>query len=273
MKKITLTDVEISHFREFYQAELDKAKKRIATLTSILGKLGELKDKEEDEVNKLLESNKAAAKKVAKPAVKKTGKRGRPKKVKTETPVAEKKNEVKKVSKTKPKTAKAKSAKAIPEVEKLEDTKPAIAKKKAGRPAKKAQSIKAKVAKPAIAKTAKKKPARTKKAKTSRKPLKKSYGSKKVKWNDFVVDAISKSNKFLHSSDIVNEAITRFNVPEVNKDRVRMVIAGTLTKMATKDKQLSTFKKPKVRGSFYGLPQWVDEKGDIIPEMNEKVLA
>ncbi|MFO8023377.1 MAG: hypothetical protein R6U65_12985, partial [Perlabentimonas sp.] len=141
MKKLSLTNTEVSKLRELYQTELKKAFERVEHLTAILNKLDA-----EMEVNDLL-SEDSPAKSVSKKKIstKKAETKSSPKAVKQPKPA-----EIKKDVSTKPKS-------------------------KRGR-----------------------KPG-------AKKSVKSTTGSKKIKWNDVVLDAIIRRGSPMLSPSITEE--------------------------------------------------------------------
>jgi len=238
MKKITLSESEIQHLREFYEFELEKAKNRIASLTSVLSKLGEVSPSQEDEISKLLGATITPNKKTSKPVVKKVGKRGRPPKVKAESTIA---TPAEKVTKT------------------------AGTAKRGG-----ASKKKTPVTKVQLAANKQQKPV-AKKMATKRKPLKKGRGSKKMKWNEIVVDVIKNADTLLDMNSIAQKASEKLKMTEANFDRVKSSIATTLTKLAKTDKKLMVHKKAGSRARFYALPQWHSDSGELLPEYKKKM--
>ncbi len=250
MKKITLTQPEVNHLREFYQAELEKAKTRIATLTSVLSKLGEVTPSQEAEINKLLGEKVTSLKKQTKTVVKKPGRRGRPPKAKVELPAATIADKATKTGKAvKTKTA----VKATP-------------KAKVVKPKSKTVKVVAdSQQKPAAKMVAKKK------VTSKRKPLKKGRGSNKMKWNEVVVDVIKNSNTLLDSNSIAQKAAEKLKLSDSDFNRVKSSVATTLTKLAKTDKKLFVHKKPGSRAGYYALPQWQTDSGELLPEYKEKL--
>ncbi len=119
------------------------------------------------------------------------------------------------------------------------------------------KKAKPKVSKKKIVKAEPKK--RGRKPKSLRKPIKGGKGKDKVKWNDFIFESLSLKNTLLPASAITQAAIEKFEIHESDRDRVRMAISTTLTKMANKDKVLKTYSIHGVRGSYFGLSTWFKE--------------
>ena len=276
MKKISLTDSEINDLLDLYQSEIDRAQRRINNLKSIIEKLSESKTNEPT-IEKKIE------KQSVKSIEKLKGKRGRKPKMKVvqQIPVVDKKEEIKeKTNKEVPKKIldkdrksqeKAlKEAKAVIIVEekkepqkrgrkKKEDETKVVKTKKRGRKKKTAK-----------AKAAPKK--RGRKPKSLRKPIKGGKGKEKVRWNDFILETIKSKNSLMLASSLTQAALEKFQIPNSDRDRVRMAISTTLTKMANKDKILKTHLQPGLRGAFFGLSQWFNSKNELTSDYKKKLM-
>jgi hypothetical protein len=231
MKKITLTSAELSQLLDLYRSELDKAQKRVDHITGILKKLS---------AEGLAHAQDSE----------------------TELHVfPEKEIKVKPVKKEK--IAKIKTAKGP----QIKETAKSIAK----------VAVKAK-AKPSVKSIASEQPivekktsTRGRKPKSVRKPIKKGTGKKKIKWNDFVLETIAKAEKPINSTQISKEAQEKFKISNSDFGRVKMVIAGTISKLLNADKKIKNHKVSGSRGKAYGLNEWFNEKGEILPQFTEKL--
>jgi len=171
----------------------------------------------------------------AKKVVAKAGpkKRGRkPKVVVAKAVVADEKKEVKVAKKTKPKA----------------------------KPTKKAVKVKAEPKK------------RGRKPKSLRKPIKGGKGKDKVKWNVFINETITAKDSLMLASSLTHAALEKFEIPSSDRDRVRMAISTTLTKMANKDKVLHTYTQAGIRGAFFGLAKWFNDKGELNNDYKKKLM-
>ncbi|MDX9769777.1 MAG: hypothetical protein RBT19_05400 [Tenuifilaceae bacterium] len=116
-------------------------------------------------------------------------------------------------------------------------------------------------------KVATKSAAKRKAGARTRKPIvDKGRGKDKVKWNDFVIKAISDKKSPSLSSEIYELALKEFKVPQSDAPKVKRVISGALSKLVTMEKKLQTQKLPNSREKWYGLPGWFNEKGELKPE-------
>lgn len=113
---------------------------------------------------------------------------------------------------------------------------------------------------------------RGRKPKLTRKPIKKGKGKRKVKWNDFIIQTLEAKDYLMLSTSLTAAALDRFGIQDSERDRVRMAISTTLTKMANTDKSVFTYSKQGIRGSFFGLPQWFNEDGTIKEEYAGKLM-
>jgi hypothetical protein len=243
MKKLTLTNAEFSHLREIYQTELEKAQKRIEHLSAILKKL--------DSDNEVSFSSEAQP-------LKGTNKKTLG-------------THVNPAARSIVKGAGAKKAVKIDDIvvaDPLHEEKP-----KRGRRPKAVAEVKPKSTrgrKPKASSDAKIKTLVAKKPRKTRKLIKKGVGKKKVKWNDFIVDYLTKTGAAKLSSEITREAVSGFKIKESDKPRVRLVISGILSKLVTADKVLRTKKIEGSREKLYGLANWFNENGELLPSHSPK---
>lgn len=247
MKKISLSDVEVNELLDLYQSEIDRAQRRISNLKTIIKKLSEGKSIEitEEEPEKI------------------KSKSGRKPKVKV--PVVPQKAEVVKVVEKEPaRKGRKKKVVAAVKAETKQEKKKEVVKSK---PTPKKDTKKKKAI---PVKAAPKK--RGRKPKSLRKPIKGGKGKEKVKWNDFIVDTIKAKNSLMLASSLTQAALEKFQIPNSDRDRVRMAISTTLTKLANKDKVLRTHSEKGLRGAFFGLNTWFNDKGNLTNEYKKKLM-
>lgn len=113
---------------------------------------------------------------------------------------------------------------------------------------------------------------RGRKPKSLRKPIKGGKGRNKVKWNDFIIETITSKNSLMLASSLTQAALEKFQIPPSDRDRVRMAISTTLTKMTNKDKVLQTHSEKGIRGAFFGLTAWFNDKSQITKEYKKKLM-
>ncbi|MCF8450012.1 MAG: hypothetical protein K9G49_09110 [Taibaiella sp.] len=88
-------------------------------------------------------------------------------------------------------------------------------------------------------------------------------------WVSKIVFIIAKANKPLRSAEIIALLLRREPVLH-EKESKEKFLSPSLTS-ATKSKRLFPYKLPGVRGNFYCLPEWVNEDGELLPEMRGKI--
>lgn len=232
MKKLTLTNAEYAHLKEIYQAELEKAQSRIEHLTAILKKLDSgFVSESKDEIVPIQKPKQEQfpVNLAEKP------RRGRKPKQKEE------------VDLFKPKSKRGRKPKSPEKI---------IESPKTARGRKPNNTSESEV-------VAEVKAVRTKKR--VKKPIKKGVGKKKVKWNDFILNLISTRNNALLSTEITNEAATHFKIKDADLPRMRLVISGALSKLITNEKKLQAEKIEGAREKYYGLTEWFDSTGKLLP--------
>jgi hypothetical protein len=221
MKKLTLTQPEVEELIDLYEVEIDRAQRRIAVLKSQLKKLK--KETTPDVSSNTVTQKKRGPKPKVKPdVVKEAKKRGR-----KPNAVVEEAAE--------PKT---KGRKPVVKEEKKAEA------KKRGR-------------KPKVKEPKKRGP---KPRKSLRKPIKSSKGENKVKWNSFIIDTITSNDALLSANTLTQAAMAKLEIPQSEKNRVRMAISTALTKMVKKDKSVIPYNQNGNRAAFYGLPSWFENE-------------
>jgi hypothetical protein len=110
-----------------------------------------------------------------------------------------------------------------------------------------------------------------KKGKFLKKPIKSGTGDSKVKWNDFIVNALLQEEKPFLLSNFTQRAVSELNIPAEDSERAKMAIAGTLTRITKAGNEIKTYKKQGQKGSFYVLSTWLDESGNLKPEYVNKI--
>ncbi len=259
MKNNPFTPSQLAQMKSFYQNELEQTQSKLRHIIDVLNKL----DKQTAVDSSLLEVKKKSVKKevVTKKAAIQNApskRRGRPQKIVVAGSeiVAEKK-----VSATRGK--RGRPAKAVAKV----TAKPAIKvapKKTVAKPnvkKEKVSNVKTKKAKV----VAKPKAKVVKGKKTPKKPIKVNVGGQKVKWTDFIANALSTDKKPYVLADFTSKAIKALDISEADAERAKMAIAGTLTRMVKEAKQISTVKKAGQKAKFYVLKDWLKD-GALKPE-------
>ena len=85
-----------------------------------------------------------------------------------------------------------------------------------------------------------------------------------------LVFLVTKAGKPLRSVEIIS--LLKDRQPEIVKkqDSLEKYISAFLN-TAMKHRRLIPYKLKGVRGNFYCIPEWIDEDGEIISEMREKI--
>lgn len=280
MKKISLSEIEVNDLLDLYQSEIDRAQRRINNLKTIIVKLSEGQSIESLEETPVKAKGKRGRKPNIKPievkaiseikdkkgkvVVNEPKKRGRKKKIVEVIAVPQKDIKKGRVVEVKESPKKRGRKKKIVDVNVAAEKKEKVVKSKVAdvkkRGKKKVVKVKA---------TPKK---RGRKPKSLRKPIKGGKGENKVKWNDFITETITSKDSMMLASSITQAALEKFQIPSNDRDRVRMAISTTLTKMANKDKVLQTYTQKGIRGAFFGLTSWFNENAEPINDYKKKLM-
>lgn len=278
MKNNQFSKDELAQMRSYYQNEYNQLQLKIKHVVEVLKKLepvafsGEMADVEIKMPNK----------KVVAKAADRKGKRGpgRPKKVVAEVVPAKKEKvaapiKVKKV--VKPITKKAATKKVVTKkiIKSKEVPTANVAAVKEPKQKKAEKKVIKKVA-PKVKKVkavtkAKPKSKPAKKGKFLKKPIKSGTGDSKVKWNDFIVNALLQEERPFLLSNFTQRAVSELNIPAEDFERAKMAIAGTLTRITKAGNEIKTYKKQGQKGSFYVLSTWLDESGKLKQEYVNKI--
>jgi hypothetical protein len=252
MKNNPFSKSELSQIKSFYQSEMAQVQSKLKHIIDVLNKLESLPMADEGLMKEAKSTVIPAPKK---PNVKSTKGRGRPRKV--ESLIVEKSATAKKqiAKKVKPVVAKKEKAVKVTKQKAVENIAPVVVPKKlVGRPKKAEVKPKAKVKK--VVKTVK--PKAVEKSKVGKRPIKPNAGSSKVKWNDFIINTLTKEMKPFLLKDFTEKAMVDFKITPNNSERAKMAIAGTLTRLVKDGKSITTIKKSGQKGSYYVLNNWVD---------------
>lgn len=85
-----------------------------------------------------------------------------------------------------------------------------------------------------------------------------------------IVFIITKADKPLRSSEIIPLLQTR-EPAIVNKQASLEKYVSAFLNTAMKHERLIPYKLKGVRGNYYCIPEWIDEEGELIPEMRSKI--
>jgi hypothetical protein len=85
-----------------------------------------------------------------------------------------------------------------------------------------------------------------------------------------LVFLVTKAGKPLRSAEII--PLLKEREPEIIKkqDSLEKYISAFLN-TAMKHRRLIPYKLKSVRGNYYCLPEWMDEHGELLPEMREQI--
>ncbi|MCB8965071.1 MAG: hypothetical protein H6536_08555 [Bacteroidales bacterium] len=244
MKNISLTQTEVNELIDLYQTEIDRAQRRIVSLKAILSKISDGKILSDEAGREL---KKAAKTLTVEPKV-----RGR------KPSVAAKQAPIEK--------AEPKKRGPKPKV-KVEDS--AV---KEAKPKKKSAKVKVeKVAKKAVV-VVKEPKKRGRKPKTIRKSIKKGKGEEKVKWIDLIYNILRTKNSLMLSNSLTVAAMEYLGIDEADRDRVKMAISTNLTRLTKYDKTINKYSKSGTPGSFYGMAEWFNDKGELKAEYQDRLM-
>lgn len=85
-----------------------------------------------------------------------------------------------------------------------------------------------------------------------------------------IVFLITKADKPLRSSEII--PLLQVREPSIIQKQTSLEkYVSAFLNTAMKHERLIPYKLKGVRGNFYCLPEWMDEEGELIPEMRRKI--
>jgi len=96
---------------------------------------------------------------------------------------------------------------------------------------------------------------------------------KKVKWADFILTTIKNKETVMLANEIIQAAYDEFEVPDDEKQKVRMSLSSILTRMLNQDKVLRTYAVDGIRGRFYGVAAWFNEKEELASDIRAKLVV
>lgn len=95
---------------------------------------------------------------------------------------------------------------------------------------------------------------------------------KKPIWVPFVLNTIKENDTLLQSKTLTKIAIEKFKVKESDNQKTRRSVSTTLKDQEKKTKKLKSYSIDGVRGKYYGLPEWFDNKGELSEKYKEKIM-
>lgn len=96
---------------------------------------------------------------------------------------------------------------------------------------------------------------------------------KKVKWADFIVNTIREKGTVMLANEIIQAAYDDFEVPDDERQKVRMSLSSILTRMLNQEKVLKTYAVDGIRGRFYGVADWFNDKEELKADIKAKLVV
>jgi len=96
---------------------------------------------------------------------------------------------------------------------------------------------------------------------------------KKVKWADFILNTIRSKETVMLANEIIQAAYDEFDVPDEEKQKVRMSLSSILTRMLNQDKVVKTYAVDGIRGRFYGVSDWFNDKDELAKDIRAKLVV
>lgn len=96
---------------------------------------------------------------------------------------------------------------------------------------------------------------------------------KKVKWADFILNTIRDKSTVMLANEIIQAAYDEFEVPDDERQKVRMSLSSILTRMLNQEKVLKTYAVDGIRGRFYGLTEWFNDKEELNADVKAKLVV
>mgnify|MGYP001413832401 CR=1 FL=1 len=96
---------------------------------------------------------------------------------------------------------------------------------------------------------------------------------KKVKWADFILNTIRDKGTVMLANEIIQAAYDDFEVPDDERQKVRMSLSSILTRMLNQEKVLRTYAVDGIRGRFYGVAEWFNEKEELNADIKSKLIV
>ncbi|HMG68614.1 MAG TPA: hypothetical protein VK588_13040 [Chitinophagaceae bacterium] len=88
-------------------------------------------------------------------------------------------------------------------------------------------------------------------------------------WISKIVFIVTNADKPLRSVEIIAMLLPR--EPVLNEKVSKEKFISPFLNSAMQYERLIPYKLKGVRGNYYCLPEWVDEKGELLPEMRKKI--
>lgn len=104
-------------------------------------------------------------------------------------------------------------------------------------------------------------------------PKKYTHLKKTLKWNEFILNTITKNETVMTANEIIKSAYAELNVSEADKQKVRLSISSILNHMLNTDKVIKAHAVEGVRGRFYGISAWFNENGLLNKRVKTKLTV
>jgi hypothetical protein len=88
-------------------------------------------------------------------------------------------------------------------------------------------------------------------------------------WVSKLVFIVAQAKKPLRSADIISLLLRREPILQEKASKEKFISPSL--NAAMKFKRLIPYKLHGVRGKFYCLPEWINEEGELLPEMRSKI--
>lgn len=85
-------------------------------------------------------------------------------------------------------------------------------------------------------------------------------------WPEFIKKILNKTRRILTAKEFLKYAMNYYNIPVSQKNNTRGKLSPALSRLEKITKTLKSFKKKGMTGRSYGLSEWFDGDGNLIPE-------
>lgn len=88
-------------------------------------------------------------------------------------------------------------------------------------------------------------------------------------WISKIVFIVAQAKKPLRSAEIIS--ILRVREPDLNLKTSKEKFVSAFLNVAMRHQRLIPYKLKGVRGNYYCLPEWINEDGELSPEMKKQI--
>ena len=89
-------------------------------------------------------------------------------------------------------------------------------------------------------------------------------------WISKIAFIVAQANKPLRSAEII--LVLRVREPDLNLKASKEKFISAFLNVAMQHRRLIPYKLKGVRGNYYCLPEWINDEGDLLPEMKKKIF-